>query len=126
MAQTFANRRALVVDDEFLIAFDMEESMRELGFEVCSVAPNVEKAIRLAVTNQPEVVLMDVYLGGAHEGIEAGRWLREVCGASVVFVTAHNDDGTLERIREAVPGAPILSKPVYREQLAKAISEAIH
>jgi AmiR/NasT family two-component response regulator len=75
MAQTFANRRALVVDDEFLIAFDMEESMRELGFEVCSVAPNVEKAIRLAVTNQPEVVLMDVYLGGAHEGIEAGRWL---------------------------------------------------
>jgi CheY-like chemotaxis protein len=44
----------------------------------------------------------------------------------VVFVTAHNDDGTLERIREAVPGAPILSKPVYREQLAKAISEAIH
>ena len=43
----------------------------------------------------------------------------------VVFVTAHNDHGTLERIREAVP-APILSKPVYREQLAKAISEAIH
>jgi DNA-binding NarL/FixJ family response regulator len=69
---------------------------------------------------------MDVCLEGGREGIETARWLREVCGAAIVFVTANSNEGTLERIHECVPGAPVLSKPVYREQLAKAVSAAIH
>jgi hypothetical protein len=44
----------------------------------------------------------------------------------VVFVTAHSDDGTLERIHNIVPGAPVLSKPVFPENLARAVSGAIH
>ena len=87
MTHAVPSRRALIVDDEFLIAFDLEESMRDLGFEICDLAPTAKKAMDLAVTNQPDVVLMDVYLGGTRDGIEAGRWLREVCDASVVFVT---------------------------------------
>jgi DNA-binding NarL/FixJ family response regulator len=126
MAQSLATRRALIVDDEFLIAFDLEASMRELGFDVCAVASNERDAMELAMRNPPEVVVMDVYLGGTRAGIEAGRWLREVCGVPVVFVTAHSDDGTLERIHNIVPGAPVLSKPVYRENLARAVSGAIH
>jgi len=126
MAQSLASRRALIVDDEFLIAFDLEASMRELGFDACTVASNERDAMELAMSNPPDVVVMDVYLGGARAGIEAGRWLREVCGVPVVFVTAHSDDGTLERIHNIVPGAPVLSKPVYRENLARAVSGAIH
>ena len=53
----------------------------------------------------PDIVLVDVYLGGAREGIETARWLRDMCDASVVFVTAYTDDATLERIREVVPGS---------------------
>jgi CheY-like chemotaxis protein len=49
-----------------------------------------------------------------------------VFGMPVVFVTAHCEDGTLERIHEAVPGAPVLSKPVDRESLANAVSGACH
>jgi DNA-binding NarL/FixJ family response regulator len=126
MAQALCLRRALIVDDEFLIAFDLEASMRELGFNVCSVASNERDAIELAMSNPPDVVVMDVYLGGSRAGIEAGRWLREIFGVPVVFVTAHSDDGTLERIHNIVPGAPVLSKPVYRETLARAVSGAIH
>jgi DNA-binding NarL/FixJ family response regulator len=126
MAQSLGSRRALIVDDEFLIAFDLEASMRELGFDVCAVASNERDAIELAMNNPPDVVVMDVYLGGTRAGIEAGRWLREVCGVPVVFVTARSDDGTLERIHNIVPGAPVLSKPVYRETLARAVSGAIH
>ena len=47
-------------------------------------------------------------------------------GSSVVFVTAYTDDATLERIREVVPGSPILAKPVYRERLAAAVAEVVH
>jgi CheY-like chemotaxis protein len=69
---------------------------------------------------------MDVYLGGTRAGIETARWLREVCHVPIVFVTAHSEDGTLERIRQVVPEAPVLSKPVYRDTLANAVSKAIH
>ena len=126
MAKRLPSRRALIVDDEFLIAFDLESSMRELGFDVCTVASNEKDAIELAKSNTPDVVLMDVYLGGTRAGIETARWLREVCGVPIVFVTAHSDDGTLERIHEVVSGASVLSKPVYRETLAHAVSEAVH
>jgi DNA-binding NarL/FixJ family response regulator len=126
MDQSLPSRRALIVDDEFLIAFDLESSMRELGFDVCTVASNEKDAIDLAKSNPPDVVVMDVYLGGSRAGIETARWLREVCGVPVVFVTAHSDGGTLERIHTVLPGAPVLFKPVYRETLANAVSAATH
>ena len=83
--------RVLIVEDEFLIALDLEAAMTGLGFEICGLAPNAEEARSLAMNHQPDVVLVDVYLGGAREGIETARWLRDVCDASVVFVTAHTD-----------------------------------
>ncbi|MGA8689332.1 MAG: response regulator [Methyloceanibacter sp.] len=126
MAESLPSRRALIVDDELLIAFDLEASMRELGFDVCAVASNEKDAIELAKSNPPDVVVMDVYLGGTRAGIETARWLREVCGVPIVFVTAHSDDGTLERIRTVVPGAAVLSKPVYHQTLADAVSAATH
>jgi CheY-like chemotaxis protein len=126
MTQTPSSRRALIVDDEFLIAFDLEASMHELGFDVCAVASNEKDAKELAMSHPPDVVLMDVYLDGTRTGIETARWLKDVCGLPVIFVTAHSDDGTLERIHQVVPGAPVLSKPVYREKLAHAVSEAVH
>ncbi|MEZ0283141.1 response regulator [Methyloceanibacter sp.] len=118
--------RVLIVEDEFLIALDLEAAMSGLGFEICGLAPNGDKARSLAMDHQPDVVLVDVYLGGAREGIETARWLRDVCDASVVFVTAHTDAATVERIKEVVPGSPILSKPVYREHLAKAVAAVAH
>ena len=126
MAENSSERRALIVDDEFLIACEVEASMRELGFDKCAVASNEIDAIQLAKSNPPDVVVMDVYLNGTRAGIEAARWLREVCGVPVVFMTAQIDKGTLDRIRTVMPGAPVLSKPVYHDTLAKAVSSATH
>ncbi len=65
---------------------------------------------------------MDIYLDGARDGIEAARWLREVLGVRIVFVTAYSDDeGILERIEQQVPDAPVLAKPLYGDRLAVAI-----
>jgi DNA-binding NarL/FixJ family response regulator len=122
-ASSAARRRALIVKDEFLIALDLEAGMRVLGFDVCGLAPSASKARSLAMTKQPDVVLMDVNLEGGRDGIEAARWLREVCETAVVFVTSYNDDDTVDRIHEQVPGAPVLPKPVYRERLADAVAE---
>jgi len=98
--------------------------MSDLGFEVCPLASSDRNARSLAMRDQPDIVLVDVCLEGGREGIETARWLREVCGASVVFVTACNDEPTVDRIHERVPGAPVLTKPVYRDELASAVASA--
>ena len=68
---------------------------------------------------------MDVCLDGGREGIEAARWLREVCDVPVVFVTGYNDPDTIERIHKQVPGAPVIPKANHRRGLADAVAEAI-
>jgi DNA-binding NarL/FixJ family response regulator len=116
-------RRALIVEDELMIALDLEGAMSAPGFDICGLASTADTARSIAMDNQPDVVLMDVNLDGGREGIEAARWLREVCDTAVVFVTSYNDHDTVERIHEQVPGAPVLPKPVYRERLAEAVAE---
>jgi DNA-binding NarL/FixJ family response regulator len=107
-----------------MIALDLEDAMSDLGFDVRGLAPSDRKARLLGMSEEPDVVLMDVCLDGGREGIETARWLREVCGAAIVFVTACNDNDTVARIQQRVPGAPILSKLSYRERLAGAVAEA--
>lgn len=114
-------RRALIVEDEPMIALNLEADMRELGFDTCDLAPDGQKALSHAVSNQPDVVLMDVNLEGNREGIEAAKSLREACDAPIVFVTACTDRDTVSRIHEVVPGAPVLPKPVWRDRLADAV-----
>jgi len=118
-------RRALIVEDEIVIALDLQDAMSAMGFDHCDLASSDQKARSLAMWVQPDVALVDVCLEGGREGIEAARWLREVCEVPVVFVTGYNDPDTIERIHERVPGAPVLPKPVYREGLADAVAEMI-
>jgi two-component system, response regulator PdtaR len=119
-----SRRRALIVEDEIMIALDLEDAMADLGFEVCALVPSDRRARLVAMRDQPDVVLVDVCLEGGREGIETARWLREVCGASIVFVTGCNDRATVKRINDRVPGAPVVAKPVYRDELASAIASA--
>ena len=115
-------RHALIIEDEFLIALDLEATMFKLGFDVCALAPSARKARSLAMNDQPDVALVDVCLEGGREGIEIARWLREVCEVPIVFVTAQNDEDTIDRIHEQLPGAPVLSKPVFRHALTGAVA----
>ena len=127
MAQCSSPRRhrALIVEDELMIALDLEDAMSALGFDICSLASTADTARSIAMDHQPDVVLMDVNLDGGREGIEAGRWLREVCDVPVVFVTGYSDEGTIERIHEQVPGAPVLAKPVCPQILADAVGALV-
>jgi response regulator of citrate/malate metabolism len=75
------------------------------------------------MSNELDVVLMDVYLDGCRDGIEAGRWVHEVCDVPVVFITAFGDRDTLDRVHEMVQGAPVLQKPMYRKRLAETLSQ---
>jgi AmiR/NasT family two-component response regulator len=124
MNQSCSRPRALIVEDEIVIALDLESAMEDLGYEVCGLAPSERTARAVAMQQEPDVALVDVCLDGGHEGIETARWLRDVCGTCIVFVTGCTDAATVNRISERVPGAPVLEKPVYRDRLADAVARA--
>ena len=121
----FRRPHALIVEDEVLIALGLQAEMEALGFEVSGLAANAKQAISLAMKDTPDVVVMDIYLNGARDGIEAARLIRETFGTRIIFVTAYtDDDGIMERIHKQVPDAPVLAKPLYGDRLAKAIEHA--
>jgi two-component system, response regulator PdtaR len=120
---TLQEQRALIVEDEPLFAMGLAADMQALGFD-CDLVANGQDAFLQAMEDAPDIVFMDVNLEGGREGIEAARWLREVCDVPIVFVTAYSDEDTLERIHEQVPDAPVIAKPLYREYLAKAVAIA--
>jgi DNA-binding response OmpR family regulator len=116
--------RALIVEDEILIALGLEADLSDLGYDVRGLAANARDALSIAMDDTPDIAVIDVYLNGARDGIETARMLRELCGVPVVFVTAYSDEeGIAERIERQVPGAPILNKPLYGHRLAAAINE---
>jgi CheY-like chemotaxis protein len=117
-------RRALIVDNEIFFAISLEADMRALGFDICDLAANGQQACNLAMSHQPDVVLMDVNLEGGREGIEVARWLRKTCDANVIFITGYADRDTIARIRKQVPGAAVLPKPFYHDRLADAVAVA--
>jgi response regulator of citrate/malate metabolism len=116
--------RALIVEDEILIALALEAEVKDLGFDVCGLAASAKQAIAMAIESEPDIAVMDIYLNGARDGIETARVLRDLCGVRVVFVTAYSDDeGLTERIQKQVPNAPVLTKPLYGHRLADAIAK---
>jgi AmiR/NasT family two-component response regulator len=115
MDQLSSHRRALIVEDEIVIALDLQDAMSAMGFDHCDLASSDRNARSLAMWVQPDVALVDVCLDGS----------REVCEVPVVFVTGYDDPGTIERIHKQVPGAPVISKPDYRGGLADAVDAAI-
>jgi CheY-like chemotaxis protein len=125
MVEHSPERRALIVEDETLFAMSLAVDMQALGFGSCELAANGQDAFLKVMEDPPDVVLMDVNLEGGREGIEAARWLREVCDIPVVFITAYTDRDTVERIHEYVPGAPVIAKTLYRERLAMVVKEAV-
>ena len=119
-------RRALIVEDETLFAIGLEQDMHKLGFDTCDLAADGYQARMYAMSNEPDIVLMDVSLEGGREGIEVARWLSTLCDAPIIFVTGHTDRDTVERIHQQLPGAPVLSKPIYGDRLADAVSAVVN
>lgn len=116
------HRVALIVDDEITFAIGLKEALRVLGFDVCPLATDGEQAFWLALSDQPDVVVIDVCPERGREGIEVARRLRKVCDAPIVFVTGYIDPATVDRIHDRVPGASIVPKPVQCDRLAEAVA----
>lgn len=117
--------RILVVDDEIIIARELESRLRSLGYEVPGVAATANEAIALATACRPDLVLMDIVLKGERDGIEAAEEIRRTLQIPVVYVTAYTDPETIARARVTEPFGYVV-KPFAERELGAIIEMALY
>ncbi|HEY9692829.1 MAG TPA: ATP-binding protein [Oculatellaceae cyanobacterium] len=115
--------KLLVVEDEEIVAFDIESTLMALGYDVIAVVPSGEEAIQEAATNKPDLVLMDIRLKGSMDGIQAGSIIKQF-NIPVVYLTAHADTATLQRAKITTPFG-YLVKPFEEIALQTTIEIAL-
>lgn len=114
----------LIVEDESIVAWDIKETLEQLGHQVVDLAISGAEAIRSATASRPELVLMDIRLAGAMDGITAGNEIYDRLNIPVVYLTAHADDRTLERATQTNPFGYIV-KPFQVKTLQSTIKVAL-
>ena len=80
--------RILIVEDEIIVAMDLEATLEDFGFESVGIAADTSSALRLAANN-PDIALVDVNLRDGPTGPEIGARLARDFGVNVVFITAN-------------------------------------
>ena len=117
--------RVLIVEDDWIVSQEFSRILERGGFEVVHIAANAEDALRLFDEARPDVVVLDVDLGGAVDGIELASAIGIIAPAALVFVTGLTDDRTMDRVK-AVGSLGYVVKPVSDLQLRSAVELALY
>jgi len=117
--------KILIVEDERIVARDIQKSVEALGYLVCAMTSSGEKAIQKADEFRPDLVLMDIVLKGAMDGIEAAGQIGAALKIPVVYLTAYDDDDILQRAKITTPYGYI-TKPFNDRELHIAIEIALY
>ena len=115
----------LIVEDEAIVAADLASKVRQLGYDVAGQTSTGEEAVELARRLRPSLVLMDIRLAGAMDGVAAAEVIHRESHLPVLFLTAHSDAGTVERARQAEAFGYIL-KPFDERDLRIQIEMALY
>lgn len=108
--------KILIVEDEAIIALEIENSLQILGYEVTSIVNTGEKAIEKAEKDNPDIILMDIRIKGEMDGISAAEIIRFQFGIPVVFSTAYLDEERIKRAKITMPFGYVL-KPIQETDL---------
>ena len=120
-----AAHRILVVEDQRLIAADIENTLKKLGYVVVGNVSSGEDAISTSDQVRPELVLMDVRLRGEMDGIQAAEIIRDRFNVPVVYLTAYADEETILRAKKTTPFG-YLVKPFNERELRATIEIAFY
>ena len=115
----------LIVEDEIIIAADLENKLKQIGYDVAGIASQGAEAVEMARYRRPSLILMDIRLDGPMDGIETADTIRRRYDIPVIFLTAHSDRTTLSRAKLAAPFGYIL-KPFEDRELVTQIELALY
>ncbi len=117
--------KILVTEDEGIVAADIEDRLRSLGYQVTATCSSGAEALQRIEETRPDLVLMDIMIQGDMDGIETARHVREDFGIPVIFLTAYSDDATFERAKITEPFGYLL-KPFEERELRTNIEMALY
>jgi PAS domain S-box-containing protein len=117
--------QVLVVEDEYILAINLQESLESLGYSVVDIADTAEAAIEKATDLHPNLILMDIRLRSEMDGIQAAEYIWDHLQIPIIYVTGHSDKSTVERATLTFPFGYIL-KPVREQELYVAIQTALN
>lgn len=112
--------KILVVEDEFIVAFELKVALEGMGYTVCGMVSSGEDAIKLVEREKPDCVLMDVSLKGAMDGIEAARHIRARFGIRSAFLSGYPVDEIVRRVADVRP-VGIFVKPLEYGELERVL-----
>ena len=118
-------KQILVVEDEGLIAEDIKTRLERFGYTVPAIAGSGEEALRLARYAPIDLVVMDIRIKGAMDGIATAQALKEELGLPVIYLTAHADQDTVNRAKFTEPLGYVL-KPVGDASLSSVVQIAFY
>ena len=119
------NLKIGVVEDEIIIADNLCNTLKKIGYDVTNPAPTFGKAIEMIENEKPDLVLLDIQLKGTKDGIDLAWKIKEDYGIPFIFLTANADAATVQRAKETNPPA-YLVKPFTRDDLYSAIEICLH
>lgn len=117
--------KILVVEDEIIVAVNLGQKLKKLGYELVGITSSGEEAIQKAEENHPDLVLMDINIEGNLDGIETAEVLRNRFHTPVIYLTAYADENTLDRAKKTQPLGYIV-KPFESDQLRSSIEVALY
>ena len=120
-----AKANILVVEDDFVIAKVLAESLQDLGYQVAGIVSTGEEAVERAAKAHPDLVLMDIRLKGGMDGIEAGEQISGDLHIPIVYLTAYSDERTVERAKITEPYGYLI-KPFTDTELKTTLEMAIY
>lgn len=117
--------RIIIIEDEAIIADDIEMMLEMMGHEVIGNVQNGDKALDIFSTNNPDLVILDITIKGSLNGIDLAHIIRDKYNFPFVYLTSHSDRMTLDAVKETLPYGYIV-KPFTRQNLMSTIELAIH
>jgi len=118
-------KKILIVEDERIIAEDIQRTLRNFNYDVISVVSSGVDAIKIAKESKPDMVLMDIVLDGTMNGVEVAGKIRDHHKIPIIYLTAYADDKTLKNAKVTDPFGYIL-KPFDERELRTTIEMAFY
>jgi CheY-like chemotaxis protein len=116
--------RVMIVEDEVIVALDIRNTLRRMGYSVTWIADSGENAVEMALDNNPDLILMDIRLRGETDGVEAAQRIRARREIPIIFLTAYADGPTRQRANTVGQSAYLL-KPFNASELRSVIEKAL-
>tara|TARA_R110000868_G_scaffold4211_13_gene26727 strand:- start:137337 stop:138098 length:762 start_codon:yes stop_codon:yes gene_type:complete len=116
--------KILIVEDNVIIADDMQSMLEEIGYEIVDNVIVYEQAIEVLKSKQVDLVLIDIILASDKTGIDLGKHIRENYNIPFIFVTSNSDRATVENAKTVKPNG-YLVKPFEQQDLYTSIEIAL-